>query len=484
MARKRKNKKETKASAVLPVMRPDAAGIDIGATEIFVAVPADRAAENVRSFPTFTQDLYALADWLEQCGIKTVAMESTGVYWIPRQQVHGSLRKRRPAQLTGGRMHIVSGSGVNGPSLLTLRPTPAARDTAFMSPARPLAYSILQRVEGGAWAADLLHVHLEGLEARDAALANEIVFGVLRRRAQLDWLIAHYSGRDPVRLDAEVRTALRMGVYQIRYLERVPPHAAVAETVELVKRARKRSAAGLVNAVLRKVTREPVAWPDRATALSAPEWLLARWEREFGLEGMERVARAFLAPPEKYTRGARRQDIGAQSIVPLLELERGQTFLDLCAAPGNKTLQALEYGVRAVACDRRLSRLKAMGDIGCPRVAVDGARPLPFRIRFDRILVDAPCTGTGTLGRNPEIKWRLREEDIADLARRQKALLENALEALAPGGLLVYSTCSLEREENEGVVERVLGGKPGKSVRRTPGTDAGDGFYAAVIPSP
>jgi 16S rRNA (cytosine967-C5)-methyltransferase len=220
---------------------------------------------------------------------------------------------------------------------------------------------------------------------------------------------------------------------------------------------------------------------------SCPEWLLARWERLYGAETAAGIARAALRKPEKYVRngpgGARFQDIGSQAIVPLLRLEPGQWFLDLCAAPGNKTAQALEAGVRAVACDlypRRLAQLKALG---VHLVALDGTRPLPFARLFDRILVDAPCSGTGTLGRNPEIKWRLRPEDLDDLSRRQGALLANARAALAPGGLLAYSTCSLEPEENEGVAASVPPELVAETMRRIPGLKPGDGFYAAVIKS-
>jgi len=273
-----------------------------------------------------------------------------------------------------------------------------------------------------------------------------------------------------------------MGLYQRRYLDRVPAHAAVAESVDLVKRARKRSAAGLVNAVLRKVDREPVAWPDRATELSCPEWLLERWDRQFGRDTAHQIARAFLNPPETYVATTGRvQDIGSQSIIPLLELEPGQTFLDLCAAPGNKTAQALEHGVQAVACDLHLHRLVNVPEINCRRIALDATLPLPFdpETRFDRVLVDAPCSGTGTLGRNPEIKWRIKPSDLADLRERQVKILRNAMAHLKPGGRIVYSTCSLEREENEDVIQAV--GGPWTTTRRTPGIDAGDGFFAAVL---
>jgi 16S rRNA (cytosine967-C5)-methyltransferase len=341
-------------------------------------------------------------------------------------------------------------------------------------------------VEEGSYASDLLMVHSAPLEERDAGLAAEIVFGVLRYRAQLDFLIDHYAGR-PRKLDSAVRVALRMGVYQIRYLERVPAHAAVKDSVELVKRARKTSATGFVNAVLRNANRDPVAWPTREIEMSCPEWLLARWEAAFGLEAAAAIAHAALREPEKYVRispaGERVQDIGSQSIVPLLSLEPGQSFLDLCAAPGNKTAQALDAGVRATACDLHFHRLRQLKPLGVDLVVLDGTRPLPFARPFDRILVDAPCSGTGTLGRNPEIKWRLTPADLDDLQTRQSALLANARALLAPGGVLVYSTCSLEPEENEGVTAAVPRDLITGEMRRLPGRDPGDGFYACVIKS-
>jgi len=379
-----------------------------------------------------------------------------------------------------------------------------------------MAFGTLRLVEQGGYAADLLASRSGGLDSRDAGLASEIVLGALRHQVQLDFLIEHFSARAAARLDPEVRIALRMGIYQLRYLDRVPAHAAVSESVELVKRARRRSAAGLVNAILRKVNRNPAPWPDRATELSHPAWLLERWERHFGPETAAKIARANLAVPQTYVRvpseprasasgglileptglpgcfrllagdpsGWRIQDIGSQSIVPLLELAPGHRFLDLCAAPGNKTAQALEHGVRAVACDCHWSRLRSMKGLGCELVVLDGADPLPFTCRFDRILVDAPCSGTGTLAHNPEIKWRLQPSDLLELHQLQVRLLRNALERLAPGGRLVYSTCSLEPEENEEVVRST--GIPACVLavhRRLPGIHPGDGFFAAVLTS-
>ena len=350
------------------------------------------------------------------------------------------------------------------------------------SPARITAFEIIRKVDKGGYASDLL---LDAsLDARDAGLASQIIFGVLRFRAQLDFLIAHYSGRTGS-LDPEVRIALWIGLFQLRYLKRIPRHAAVGESVELVKRARKTSAAGFVNAVLRKAGPEPITWPSREVELSCPEWLLARWDQHYGPATAALIARAALRIPETYVRitptGSRIQDIGSQSIVPLLDLQPGQRFLDLCAAPGNKTAQALEAGVHAIACDRYLGRLQFLKGLDADLVVLDGTRPLPFSRTFDRILVDAPCSGTGTLGRNPEIKWRLQPQDLGDFQHRQVALLTQARALLAPGGLLVYSTCSLEREENEGVLENAGVGVIRRTIQRIPGREEGDGFFAAVL---
>jgi 16S rRNA (cytosine967-C5)-methyltransferase len=366
----------------------------------------------------------------------------------------------------------------------------------MIAPARTVAFDILMRVEKGAWASELLRS--AKLDARDAALASELVYGVLRYQSQLDAVIGK------PKLDTEVRIALRLGVYQILHLDRIPKHAAVSESVELVKRARKRSAAGLVNALLRKVTPGPRNWPDEPVAHSLPEWLWQRWVAQYGKEKAETIGAASLRPPETFVRSdapaegleptevpgcyrvlsgrhnLRQQDIGSQWVVTLLDLVPGQRFLDVCAAPGNKTATALEAGVRAIACDLHLHRLRTLV-ADCPRVALDATQPLPFRQKFERILVDAPCSGTGTLARNPEIKWRLKPSDIVDLQRRQIAILRSALAVLAPGGRLVYSTCSLEREENQEVVEAVAGKV--ETWQRLPGIHAGDGFFAAVIPS-
>jgi 16S rRNA (cytosine967-C5)-methyltransferase len=340
---------------------------------------------------------------------------------------------------------------------------------------RDVAFRVLELVEKGGFASDLLRHESENLSPRDAGLAETIVMGSLRHQAQLDYLIDHYSGRKQ-KLDLEVRIALRMGMYQLRYLDRIPAHAAVTESVELVKRARKRSAAPLVNAILRKVDRAPVAWPDLATELSIQEWMLERWQRQYGDGAAEQIARAALEQPGVWVNQetGREQDIGAQSIVPLLAIEPGMTVLDLCAAPGNKTAQAIAAGARVFACDVSMPRLASVPG---SRVLLDATLELPFAAKFDRILIDAPCSGTGTLSRNPEIKWRLKLGDLVRFQITQRQMLAQALKFLKPDGRLVYSTCSLEKEENEDVIE----GRSAEIHHRLPGRDPGDGFFAGVI---
>ena len=384
-----------------------------------------------------------------------------------------------------------------------------------ISPARLVAFDVLLAVEGGSYASDDLRIRSVTLSGRDAGLASQIVFGCLRFQNQLDYLIAKYSGRKAMDLDPAVKIALRGAIFQMRYLERVPAHAAVDDSVEFVKK-RQGAATGLANAVLRKVNRDVVVWPDRATALSCPEWLLRRWQYSFGEETATGIARAALEEPRHYVRipldselpagidleatavagcyrvragslpdAPRFHDIGSQSIVPHLALQPGQSFLDVCAAPGNKMTQAMEESLGlAVAGDVSLERMRTMA-ANCDRVVLDATEALPFSLKFDRILVDAPCTGTGTLAGNPEIKWRIRPAEFERFHEKQAAILQNALRALAPGGKLVYATCSLEHEENQDVVKEVLASFPGwqceKEVYRVPGREEGDGFYAAVI---
>lgn len=417
-----------------------------------------------------------------------------------------------------------------------------------VSVARAIAFDVLYRVESeGAYAGDLLHAKLgtetgaddAEVKPEDAALATEITFGVLRWRRLLDFLLAPHLKKPIDRLDLAVAIALRMGLYQLRFLQRIPARAAVNEAVEVVKRAKKSSAAVLVNAVLRRAAAEifgsvsasspqeratnffaadkrlaALTLADRlATLYSHPTWLVERWLARFGeertvalLEANNRAPRLSCALHDANHRdevfaalrnagmrvepgtllknafavsggsvsGAdalRRglisiQDEASQAIPLLLNARSGNRVLDLCAAPGGKTpplARAAGANGLTIAADRHAHRLRAMRAqferLHLDRVSMvelDAEKPLPFARKFDRILVDAPCSGTGTLARHPEIRWRLRPEQLAEFHRLQVAILASALEALAPGGHLVYSTCSLEPEENELVVAEVI----------------------------
>jgi 16S rRNA (cytosine967-C5)-methyltransferase len=415
-----------------------------------------------------------------------------------------------------------------------------------ISPARTIAYKVLLRVATqDAYADESLRAALdEAVGTADAGLATEITLGVLRWQRLLDFLIDGSLTNRVKTLDIEVRTALRMGVYQIHFLERVPAHAAVNESVELVKKARKRSAAPLVNAVLRKAAAEPIPPAPRGEHFASllpkdtplaesmgiqhshPTWLVERWLLTFGeertralldtnnrapslsayvldaknrdqamksLEKVGCVVKPGLLLRDSWTLHGGNpaasdavkhswiaiQDEASQAVARLLCVAPGNRVLDLCAAPGGKTLLlSLAAGPQGhvVATDVHANRVRAMkerldraGVGNVETMVLDGTHPLPFEQKFDRILVDAPCSGTGTLARHPEIRWRLRPEDLADLHGRQISLLGNALPALALGGLLLYSTCSLEPEENELVVSESLGGAMNEFRVFTPG---------------
>lgn len=386
-----------------------------------------------------------------------------------------------------------------------------------------------------AYADELLHSgRMSKLGARDRAFVTELVMGSLRRRGELDALVSR-TLRKPLRtVDPEVLAALRLGAYQLRYMEGVAAHAAVSESVELVKLARKRSAGGLVNAVLRRLPPSPP--PDEAARLCHPAWLVNRWESTFGRVACSALLRSNLERPTTYFRipapaateepllrlkdagiGAEPmavprafrlvsgnasearsaagtplvfQDINSQRVGFLLDVQTNSRILDVCAAPGGKA-RLLAESAPVVAADRHLHRLRLLrrlGSRGIRMLALDAEQGLPFSRQFDRVLVDAPCSGTGTLARNPEIKWRLLPTDIAELQGRQARILGNALDAVAPGGMLVYATCSLEPEENEHVVEAAIRSRPGWKARRVlatlPGRDPGDGFQAWRIQRP
>jgi 16S rRNA (cytosine967-C5)-methyltransferase len=395
-----------------------------------------------------------------------------------------------------------------------------------VSPARAAAFDILLRVEReSSYASELLHsASYENLSHSDHALTTELVMGVLRWRSRLDEEIAGASSQPLVKLDIEILIALRLALYQFRWLTRVPARAALHESVELVKRARKRSAAPFVNAVLRKLsakTSENRSVSDDqnsspeilAAAFSHPVWLIERWVQEFGSDATHRIcqydqsvpsttirlrtpeaaselaAEGLSLSPGEFLSSARRveagditatqafrqgrvviQDEGSQLVAALLgrgDQGEGDCILDCCAAPGGKTLAIADRNPGSVvtAVEVHSHRARLMKKLlpstsNMPsahiRVVVGDARHLPVSQTYNRILADVPCSGTGTLSRNPEIKWRLTHNDLQELRERQLGILRSALNHLAPGGRLVYSTCSLEREENEAVVETIL----------------------------
>jgi len=338
---------------------------------------------------------------------------------------------------------------------------------------------------------------------------------VERWRSRLDNALHAHLSLPMTKLDPEVLLALRIAAYQLMFLERVPAHAAINESVELVKRARKRSAAGLVNAVLRKIGTENSTGrmrareeelDDLANRFAHPEWLVARWIANYGFDAAQRICEfdqqvpatvLRLRPQEDAVetereladdgiqiaagalmRSARRvisgdvtktrafaerriaiQDEASQLVAALVG--HGCRILDCCAAPGGKTSAIADRNataeVLAVEVHEHRARLlrKLVTNPNVSFLNAD-ARQIPSGKPFDRVLVDAPCSGTGTLGRNPEIKWRIQPIDLADLQRRQIEIVLAAAEHAEAGGRLVYATCSLEPEEGEQVIERVL----------------------------
>jgi 16S rRNA (cytosine967-C5)-methyltransferase len=442
------------------------------------------------------------------------------------------------------------------------------RNTTPVSTARSAAFAILRRVEEeAAYASVLLAAIDEEMRADDRALCYELVMGCLRWQLWLDHLIEHYARRSAASLDAPVRRALRLGLYQLRFLTRIPASAIVNESVNLVYAARVRSAAGFVNAVLRRALREPdfdpatLATEDPLARLSIetshPLWLIERWADAFGLEETRAFARANNeAPPVAFrlsksgadeagaleklknagavltpsliapdawriegASGALRelaqqgavylQDEASQLVAHVLDAQSHERVLDACAAPGSKTTHIAGRATALrllVAGDVHLHRLQTVRE-ACARlsvkqaalVAYDATAALPFAERvFERVLVDAPCTGTGTLRRNPEIRWRITTADVAELAARQRRILSNAAQMVAPGGRLVYSTCSVEPEENEVVVEAFLReheefaplksqapaplqNEQGTTARTWPQRDGADGFFIAAF---
>jgi 16S rRNA (cytosine967-C5)-methyltransferase len=406
----------------------------------------------------------------------------------------------------------------------------------MIAPARVAAFNVLRALDSGR--TDLptaLAAERESLsDDRDRALAGEIATGVLRQRSALDHLIAHFAKRGLNRIDAEVINILRLSAYQLLHLTRVPAAAVVDDAVDLTRRAKKKSASGFVNAILRSLSRHRQALPlperpanssDRdaalaylSTTLSHPRWLAARWYDRLGFERTEKWMQ-FNNQPAKLTLRANRlktspdalaatldrddvivtagrwapdalivtegralqtdaaaegafvvQDEASQLVALLAGPAPGPRVLDTCASPGGKTTEmaaAMRGNGLVVACDVRDARvalltrtIAASGATNIRVVQADVARPLPFSGTFDCVLVDAPCSGLGTLRRDPDIRWRRQESDLPAMAAAQAAMLRHAAACVSAGGRLIYSTCSSEPEENDDVAEAFLASAP------------------------
>jgi 16S rRNA (cytosine967-C5)-methyltransferase len=394
-----------------------------------------------------------------------------------------------------------------------------------------LALRVLERVQrAGAYADLLLHSTLarSSLNAPDRAFATEIVYGTLRWRGRLDYMLGRCLDGDLEKLEPLVATALRLGAYQLLFNDGVPATAAVDESVRCVRACGGERATGLVNAVLRRLAaeREQIALPSLNDdplghlihTLSLPMWLAARWIECYGPEEAAALARAcnetppltvrvnpHQATPTELLEELRRrfpevrpcryarygltlgrrgnaaldpafregrftvQDEASQLVVGLLDPQPGERVLDVCAAPGGKasaiaerigkegSVLALDRHPRRLEMVRRSARRLHLGRLECAvHDAMRSFEKLGSDGGFDRVLVDAPCSGLGALRRNPDARWRVRPGDPARLAETQLAILANAAEALRPRGALVYSTCTLLPEENEGVIESFL----------------------------
>ncbi|MEO6804109.1 MAG: transcription antitermination factor NusB [Granulicella sp.] len=422
---------------------------------------------------------------------------------------------------------------------------PKGDGTPKVTPARRAAFEILTLVgEGKGHSDELLHsARIEALSPEDRNLATALVMGVLRWQIALDARIHRHLQRPDQRLAAPVALSLRMGAFQLLHMDRIPAHAALSESVEICKLANQPHAAGMVNAILRKIaaaqkpgTRLYESVPAFAERLGHPVWLVERWAALYGRDAALAICEAGQQEPAEngdslfIETGADlpsldlpKMDPGSRLVAELAAAANPKAdgnIWDACAAPGGKTLllalRAADAAITATDVSiRRLAQMQARlrRYPYAERVtsSVLDATAASSTALFDLILCDVPCTGTGTLARNPEIRHILRPEELARQATRQRAILHSAFARLTPGGRLVYSTCSLEPEENERVVEGLAGAKriPIESfitrladttilrpeaastllntavhngaLRTLPGVHPTDGFYAAVL---
>jgi 16S rRNA (cytosine967-C5)-methyltransferase len=422
-----------------------------------------------------------------------------------------------------------------------------------VSPARSASFlALLLIAKESAFSSATLPEVTRDLSPRDSSLCYEIVLGTLRRQIYLDRLIDLFVSNK--KLDIEVRIALRIGLFQLAFLDRVPSFSILNESVELVRKAKKTSATGLVNAVLRRASRglEDLPYNDELDRISVqtshPRWLIEKWTKQFGAERAASIASANNSPQgiafrltgrSSNTRDARAewkksatvsgcfsvermseelielanageiyfQDEASQMVGSAVEVGSGGLFLDVCAAPGGKTTLISSRHREAkilVAGDLPEKRVRLLKE-NCVRqnakasvVRCDALGGLPFADgTFDTILLDAPCSGTGTIRHNPEIRYTVEPEAIGQFGVKQLSLLMSASKLLRLGGKLYYSTCSLETEENEEVIKKFIDNgsdlslvSPGLEdrfvtsehfARTFPDRDNMDGFFLAVL---
>lgn len=432
-----------------------------------------------------------------------------------------------------------------------------------ISAARLAAFEILQKIETEkSFSSVLLPMYEEKLVAKDRALCHALTLGVLRRQIYLDRVIEKLTNKPAEKLDAVIRIILRLGLFQLLFLDKIPAHAAINEAVNLAQKAKKTSAKGLVNAVLRRATREKIElnFSDEIEKISVenshPRWLIEKWTRDFGLEEAAQIALANNETPNSIFRLTAKsdentveilkklglevieskivkdawkisnsnemlrvyadegriyfQDEASQLVAQTIELKTGETFLDVCAAPGSKTTYVAKQKekderqkiIAGDFYDHRVRTLQSncrrQGADSVEIVRYDAEKDLPFADEsFDWVLVDAPCSGTGTIRHNPEIRYFLRETDFAELSLKQLRILQNASKLIKASGKIVYSTCSLEWEENEAVAEKFLAENEefqkveppiakrflteNDFARTFPHRDKTDGFFVAVF---